>query len=118
MQNRSDLLGVNVTPTIGVHIVASVSLQVWSELYSSVFTVRRVTRRSDGPGICRIQRYRLISVHHQAFQVLVTVKTLPRWIIPMITRMKVLEMTYVALVGKGLMLCASQPPTVSSLNSE
>ena len=33
---KSDFLGVNVTPKVGVHIVASVSLQIWSELYSTV----------------------------------------------------------------------------------
>lgn len=41
---KSDFLGVNATPKVGVHnIVASISLQIWSELYSTVFTVFSIT---------------------------------------------------------------------------
>ena len=35
----SDIFGVTVIPPFGVRIVASVSLQIWSELYYPVFTV-------------------------------------------------------------------------------
>ena len=35
-------MGVNVTPRKGVIIVAGVSLHIWSELYTTVFTVIHV----------------------------------------------------------------------------
>ena len=35
----SDLY-LNVTPKVGVRIVASISLQIWSDLHPTVFTVR------------------------------------------------------------------------------
>ena len=44
-------MGVNVTPRKGVIIVAGVSLHIWCELHTTVFTVYNLSKSSFREGI-------------------------------------------------------------------